>query len=507
LELESPRPRWVTAGIQQSEHSTADLEIILKILSWALCGAIGFGIMCFGYSAREQADPRSVWAHGLIMIGPETKVAQAHLGSATPVHLRMLPGNARTEAILKAIETALPSKAPALRAQLQSKLITADLKTLAIDDSSLESGRLPKEKEPEALAGPGKERTEVLTNRGITIKIVGRLKRDYGLFEGCYLIPARNADQKASAEDPAARSATLLQLTREQMRDGKVLELVEKIFPRKDYTWLAPEERLDSRAFFTLICGLAVMLICGSGALISLYEGLARRSQGTKQISSQNLETDGPGAGDRAPWPAWLAAPLLELGRRPRLVWGLHVGYFGLVILGAILVHSVPEIQAVLLSSVQDALSAPSGTLAAAGKAYATGSILRAAGVTFCINFFMGTLLMITVPSVLVPGCGILLATVRSFVWGLLLAPTAGMLAFTMIPHSGTLLLEGEGYILATIFAVLIPIRLFDSRLEGGPAIRFGRALLLNLQASFWVASVLLAAALYEATEVIAMMR
>jgi hypothetical protein len=483
------------------------LEIVLKILLWALCGAIGFGIMSFGYSAREQSDPRSVWASGLILIGPEKEVGQSHLGNAIPVRLRMLSGNARTEAILKAIETALPSKAPALRAQLQSKLITADLKTLAIDDSSLESGRLPKEEEPEALAGPGEERTEALTDRGITFNIVGKLKRDYGLFEGCYLIPARKADQMTSALDPAARSATLLQLPRAQMRDGKVLEQLDKVFPRKDYTWFAPEERLNSRAFFTLLFGLAMMLICGSGALISLYESLARRSKGTKQINSQNLETVGPGSGGRAPWPNWLAAPLLELERRPRLVWGLHVGYFGLVILGAILVHSVPEIQAVLVSSVQDALSAPSGTLAAAGKAYATGSVLRAAGVTFCINFFMGTLLMITFPSMLVPGCGILLATVRSFVWGLLLAPTAGMLALTMIPHSGTLLLEGEGYILATIFAVLIPIRLFDSRLEGAPGVRFARAVLLNLQASFWVAIVLLAAALYEATEVIAMMR
>jgi hypothetical protein len=160
----------------------------------------------------------------------------------------------------------------------------------------------------------------------------------------------------------------------------------------------------------------------------------------------------------------------------------------------------------VLMSSVQDALGSQSGTLGAAGRAYATGSILRAAGVTFCINFFLGTLLMITIPSVLVPGCGILLATVRSFVWGLLLAPTIGVLALSMIPHSGTLLLEGEGYILATIFAVLIPIRAFDSRLGGGPASRFGRAILLNVQASLWVALVLLVAAIYEATEVIAMM-
>ena len=76
-----------------------------------------------------------------------------------------------------------------------------------------------------------------------------------------------------------------------------------------------------------------------------------------------------------------------------------------------------------------------------------------------------------------------------------------------MIPHSGTMLVEGEAYILATIFGLLIPIRLFQSKLGGTPLSRFGRAILLNVQSSFWVALVLAVAALYEATEVLAMMR
>ena len=115
-------------------------------------------------------------------------------------------------------------------------------------------------------------------------------------------------------------------------------------------------------------------------------------------------------AGVRRPWPNWLAAPLIELQRRPTLVWGLHIGYFGLVMAGAITVHLMPEIQTVLLSSVRDALTAQSGPLASAGKAYATRNVLHAAAVTFGVNYFLGTLLMITLPSFVVPGCGILLA-------------------------------------------------------------------------------------------------
>ena len=479
----------------------------MKILSWVACGAIGFAIMCFGYSAREQPSPGAAWAHGLILIGPEPPAGQDHPGSATPVLLRLLPGNARTNAILRAIDMALPEKAPALRGQLQPKLIAAHLKDLAIDDSALESGRLPAGQGGEALAGPGTEKTEALDTGTTTFKVVGRLKREYGLLERCYLIPARDAEKAMCTDDPGVRSATLLQLPQKQLRDRNVLEQLNKAFPSTQYAWLAPEDRLDSRAFFTFMIGLTVFLIGGSGALIALYGILARSAQRTNPTSSKDLDADGPDPIGRRPWPGWLAAPLLELQRRPRLVLSIHVGYFGLVILGAILVHSVPEIQEVLILNVQDALTAQSGAFAAAGKAYATRSILRAAGVTFCINFFLGSLLMITIPSMLVPGCGILLATVRSFVWGLLLAPTIGMLALSMIPHSGTLLLEGEGYILATIFAVLIPIRAFDKSLEGGLATRFGRALILNVQAWFWVAVVLLAAAFYEATEMIMMMR
>ena len=99
------------------------------------------------------------------------------------------------------------------------------------------------------------------------------------------------------------------------------------------------------------------------------------------------------------------------------------------------------------------------------------------------------------------------MAGLRSVMWGLLLAPTIRILAYTMLPHSGTMLLEGEGYILATLFGLLIPVHIFQSSLGGTPLSRFGRVLWLNVLANFWVAVVLVVAACYEATEVILMNR
>jgi hypothetical protein len=479
----------------------------MKILSWVVLGAIGFGIMCFGYSDRERGAPGSPWAKGLILIGPAPAAGEALPGGATPVLLRLLPGSERTQALLKGMDVALPDKAAQLRAQLQPKLIAVHLKALAIDESSIESGRLPSESGGEALAGPGSEYLPSIASGNRTYAVVGRLKRDYGLFEGSYLVPARDADLASMPrDDSAVREATLLQLSDRQLRDTKVHEQVDLAFPAAKYARFKPEDRLDSRAFFIYVGGLAIMLIGGSGALISLYRSLASRAQGSKPSGSQDPGADPGESVGRMPWPHWLAAPLIELARRPRLVWGLHIGYFGLVIVGAIVVHLIPELQTVLLSQVSDALSAKAGPLAAAGKAYGTGNVLHAAAVTFGVNFFLGSLLVITLPSMIVPGSGILMAILRSFLWGLLLAPTMGLLALTMIPHSGTLLLEGEGYILATIFAVLIPIRMFESSLGEGLVTRFGRAILLNLQANVWVAIVLAVAAIYEASEVIAMM-
>ena len=96
-----------------------------------------------------------------------------------------------------------------------------------------------------------------------------------------------------------------------------------------------------------------------------------------------------------------------------------------------------------------------------------------------------------------------------------------------MLPHTGTLLLEGGGYILATFFAILIPVYLFG---PGEPAAKPARSvdetastewsisrpdrqsgsdsarrLLLNLKGNLLVAMVLAVAACYEAVEVILM--
>jgi len=155
-----------------------------------------------------------------------------------------------------------------------------------------------------------------------------------------------------------------------------------------------------------------------------------------------------------------------------------------------------------LLAGIGGAMDSP-GPLAVAAKAYMSKNILWAAVITFAINFPLGSLACITLPSIIVPGAGVLVAGWRAALWGLLLAPTFVDLSAVMLPHSVTLLLEGEGYILATFFGLLVLVYLF--RRAEGPSLsnRYGRALLMNIRGNLLVAIVLAAAAIYEAIEVI----
>ncbi|MFI5459875.1 MAG: hypothetical protein ACHRXM_31020 [Isosphaerales bacterium] len=203
----------------------------------------------------------------------------------------------------------------------------------------------------------------------------------------------------------------------------------------------------------------------------------------------------------------FFAGPLLEMKARPRLVWGVHLVYFGLVIAGSLLIYELADAQVVLLGKVREALATKNNPLGIAGQAYLSGSIPRAAIVTFLVNFLLGSVAYITLPSILLPGSGVFLAGIRAMAWGLILAPAMQSLAYAMLPHSLTMLLEGEGFILATLFGLLIPIHIVQSSLGGNPLTRFGRVLLLNLKANFWIALVLAVAAIYEATEVILMNR
>ena len=121
---------------------------------------------------------------------------------------------------------------------------------------------------------------------------------------------------------------------------------------------------------------------------------------------------------------------------------------------------------------------------------YSTGNIAWAALVTFGINFVFGSLVFLTLPSCVVPGSGALLAMVRAISWGLLLGPATWQQALVMLPHSGTLLLEGEGYILATFFGLMMARLVFRRDSTTSVRSNYTQGILLNLKGSILVAPI-----------------
>jgi hypothetical protein len=257
-----------------------------------------------------------------------------------------------------------------------------------------------------------------------------------------------------------------------------VMLLVRSWSPLPPATGEGASDAVGAVAFWSFFAGEALFLIAGSFVLTDFYLFLARRFR----------------------W-GLLRQPMDELLKRRDLLLALHLSYFGLTLLFTLVAYQVPGVQHSLLSSVRKAIG--HGLLAPAVAAYSSGDILRAAGMTLLINFLAGSIAVITIPSLVLPGVGALLPAVRASLWGFLLAPTSHKLLHSMTLHTGTVLLEGAGYILAAFFALMVPVYLFGRRQEGSAGQRYVRALLLNLKGNVLVAVVLAVAALYEATEVI----
>jgi hypothetical protein len=199
----------------------------------------------------------------------------------------------------------------------------------------------------------------------------------------------------------------------------------------------------------------------------------------------------------------WFRHALLLVRRHKRPYIIINVVYYGLVAASMVYVAGHPALQEALLGQV--ALSFTEGPLAGVSEAYLGGHVLQAMALTFLVNFFLGSVLVLLAPSLLIPFAGLGIGLIRATLWGLLLAPTTPELQAAMIPHSLTLVVEGQGYILAML-AVWVLGRAFVSPSSVGAA-SWGAGYVRGLKDAcsvfLLVAVVLAVAAVYEALEVI----
>jgi hypothetical protein len=197
-----------------------------------------------------------------------------------------------------------------------------------------------------------------------------------------------------------------------------------------------------------------------------------------------------------------------------RAAWGLareHSGiyvalnfvYYGLVIVGVVFAAFNPELQQLLIEAVGEAFL--QGPLALVGAAYIEGDVCLAAVLTFGVNLLAGSFLSLTLPSLIVPFPGLFMGVYRTFTWGLILSPSHPELAGPMIPHSLTLILEGQAYILAMLAVWIQGMAFLRPRSAGVRTHGEGylAGLLRTMHLYILVAILLAVSAVYEAVELI----
>lgn len=457
----------------------------MKTLIWLFVLLAGFGLMFYSHrSSRSAAEP-SPWADAFMYVGKgePTRTGEAPAYTEARVLFLPLPGVLRE--VAQASEGA-PDRAMsrAIRS-LREKAILDPAFREDFAPAMLAGGRLPQPGADETVAGSSAVHKDEVVVAGRRLQVVGVLRRDVALFADAYLLPPDSAAAGLFAPGAAdMQNAYIIRMPREEAVQAETRKRLQAEFPRGRFTPVVGDGRVEVGPYFLYLLGMALMLFGGSVLFVRLYAYLA----------------------GVVPWPV-LRGPLAALRDWRWLLYGLHALFFGIFVLAAAGVYFLPPVQTLLVAALRSEIEAGTGPLGVAGKAYMSGSVALAAVTTVAVNFLFGTVLVITLPSMVVPGIGALAMLFRSPVIGLALAPSTVRMAGVMLPHSFTLLVELEAYIVATLFALMIPIYLFRRR--EGPTIlkRYGRALLLNLKGLLLVFGILAIVAVYEAVEVLLQIR
>jgi hypothetical protein len=196
---------------------------------------------------------------------------------------------------------------------------------------------------------------------------------------------------------------------------------------------------------------------------------------------------------------------LVQENRRAYIV--LNVVYYALVVIFMIYVAFNQPLQQSLLEAAGATFM--TGPLSIVGQSYANAQVFKAILVTFVVNLSIGSFGSITLPSLIIPFSGILVGGFRAILWGLILSPASPDLRLAMIPHSLTLIIEGQAYIL-TMLAAYIQGRAFLWPNRIGLE-RRGQGYLEGLKRTgklyVLVFLTLLIAAIYEVIEVVIMIK
>ena len=445
----------------------------------------GFGLMLFSHGQFGGAGSPSPWADAFMYIGKGEPAGKGEAPAYSEARLRYLPLSGILREVAKALEGAPDQAMSRVIRSLREKAILDPAFREDFAPAMLAEGRLPQPGADETVAGSSAVHKGEVVVAGRRLQVVGVLRRDVALFADAYVLAPDSAAAGLFAPGAAdVLNAYIIRMPRKEAVKVETRKRLQAEFPRDRFTPVVGDGRVEVGPYFLYLLGMALMLFAGSVLFVGLYAYLA----------------------GIVPWPV-LRGPLAALRDWRRLLYGLHALFFGIFVLAAAGVYFLPPVQTLLVAALRGEIEAGTGPLGVAGKAYGSGSVALAAVTTVGINFLLGSLVSITLPSIVVPGLGSLVTVFRALLIGLALAPTTTHMSGMMLPHSFTILVEMEAYIVATLFALLIPIYLF--RRSEGPTVfrRYGRALLVNLKGLLLIFGILAIVAVYEAVEVILQIR
>jgi hypothetical protein len=443
---------------------------------YALLTLVGFAGMWIVYADMVRLPDDTPWRQSFIIVGP-SPLSDFTGATRTEMRMRLLPPSNRAKAFITASRLMGWKIMATMRLMLREKVVEYPGFDNAFTADMLKSGRLPVAGASEVLAGPLTRQSD----RVAPMTVVGRLRDEIALFEGCYIIPAHESNDAVFADDDDTLIAQLVTFSGDKPTLDEAKQM-ERAYPDAVVVRFGGSRTLGPAAFYSYLAAFVVFLIGGCGVFVRMWLTLAAR----------NL-------------PGPLGTSLGCIARRPRLFIAVHVVAFGIMIICMAAAQVLPDVHLMLVSSVAQSLTSGKGPLGWVYHALLSRSIPLTAFAIFTVNFFLGSVAVITLPSMIVPAVGSLVMLIRPALVGMILAPGDTSLARAMLPHSWTCLIELEAYIVAVFFALLMLIYPFTAA-EGPTALkRYGRALLLNVQAQLLVLAVLIVAAVYEAIEVIQM--
>ncbi|MDT8912094.1 stage II sporulation protein M [Amycolatopsis sp. PS_44_ISF1] len=121
---------------------------------------------------------------------------------------------------------------------------------------------------------------------------------------------------------------------------------------------------------------------------------------------------------------------------------------YGALILGMVLSLIFPALRAARTASF--AVDQGALVTSVVGNPWAFGVLI------FLVNVFATALLLIVLPSVVVPFAGVAIFAVKAVDLGILTGPVDRVSSLTLIPHSVTLLVEFQAYVLIMFGAYLL---------------------------------------------------